>query len=107
LLPIGATNEVLAHWWGALSYLHDPSSIPGYASLFLSELDHEIYCINKVILINVKAAAVAQLVKACDSFAQHQGSIPTSLKFFFSNWMQRRGATRLAQKVVRVLLDAV
>ena len=66
-----------------LSYLHDPSSIPGYASLFFSELDHEIYCINKVILINVKAAAVAPLVKACDSFAQHQGSIPTSLKFFF------------------------
>ena len=66
-----------------LSYLHDPSSIPGYASLFFSELDHEIYCINKVILINVKAAAVARLVKLCVSFAEHRGSIPVSLKFFF------------------------
>jgi len=85
-----------------------------YLSVFFSELDHEIYCINKVILIIVRAAAVAQLVKASVSFAQHQGSIPTSLKFFFPtgcndverrDWPKRLRGSSLTQSDLGVLYD--
>ena len=84
MLPIGFTNEVLAYWHGSRVL----SPRPKFESLlrisfFLRIRPRDIY-INIVILLIETAATVEQLVKLCVSFAEHQGSIPVSLKFFFS-----------------------
>ena len=63
-----------------VSYLHDPSSNPCYASLFFLRIRPRDIYINIVILLIETAAAVEQLVKLC-VFAEYQGSIPVSLKF--------------------------
>ena len=83
LLPITARNDVLARWQCARVL----SPRPEFESLlriffFLRIRPRDIY-INIVILLIETAAAVELLVKVCVSFAEHQGSIPVSLKFFF------------------------
>ena len=52
-------------------------------SFFLRIRPRDIY-INIVIMLIETTATVEQLVKVCVSFAEHQGSISVSLKFFFS-----------------------
>ena len=71
-----------------VSYLQDPGSNPRYASFFLYKTKG--YCINKVILTNVIAAAESQLVKVCASLVEAQGSIPLSLTSFYFSKLKHR-----------------